>query len=234
MIRAIVFLVLLVYCSTSWSQTNYTNKLDLIQGIWEGTTNSDSESLYKIVSGNKSLGISCTDKSSVSNFYLLETIEGFQNYKYNEVDSINIKWLSEEGKYYTSILNEEKISKDGWIRIAYCIIPEYFECDGELMSINGGRLSEFVKTSKLPEFTIRLLFHKGVLDGRNYLKEYLNLNVLAIKSLKCTIYSKPDKPTNVRLSRNDVVVIIEEASKWLKVKYSESNIGWIKKEAVKQ
>lgn len=36
------------------------------------------------------------------------------------------------------------------------------------------------------------------------------------------------------MKRDDLVVIIEEAGEWLKIKYGESSIGWIKKEDVKE
>lgn len=93
---------------------------------------------------------------------------------------------------------------------------------------------EFVKINELSQSALKMLFHRGILDNRNYLKEYLNLKVVAIKALKCTVYSKPDKQTNVRLAKDDVVIVAEEEGKWLKVKYGGIEIGWINKEYVKQ
>jgi SH3-like domain-containing protein len=43
------------------------------------------------------------------------------------------------------------------------------------------------------------------------------------------VYSKPNKATTVRLNKGQVVIVIEQTNKWLKVKHSESDIGWIKK-----
>lgn len=233
MAKSILVFILMIHCLTGRCQVSNINKLQSIQGVWEGTANSEAENLYKVVAGNKSLGISFTSNSTTSSFYLLESIEGFQSYKYGEVDSINIKWLSEGGRYYTSIVYEDEINEDGWVSIIYCIIPEYFECDGELMSIGGTGLIEFAKINELPQAALKLLFHRGILDGRNYVKEYLDLKVMAIKPLKCIVYFEPDKQANVRLNKDDVVIITEEAGKWLKVKYGETGIGWIKKEDVK-
>ena len=213
-------------------QSNEKHKLESIQGIWEGTANSESQNLYKVIEGNKSLGISFSDTSSSSGFYLNESIEGFQNYKYGEVDSINVKSLREDGKFYTSIVDQEQIDKDGWVYIAYCIIPDYFECDGELMSINGGQLTEFGKINQLPFKALRKLYERGKIDKRDYIKDYVGLTVFVIKKLKCVIYYQPNKRSNARLNKDDLVITVEDRGKWLIVQYNDTKIGWIRKEDV--
>ncbi len=229
MTKYILFLFLLMSYVIGKSQTNSSNNFNLIQGIWAGVLNSETECLYKITKGTKSLGISFANQSSVSDFYLNESIEGFQNYKRGEIDSINIKILNQEGKYYTLIIDEDHISRDGWVKIDYCIIPNYFECDGELMSINGGRLVEYTKMRELPYEALDKLFKRGRLDKRDYIFEYLNLKVRAIKSSYCNIYSNPKGKVIGKLQMEQVVIILEENANWLKVKYSEDEIGWIKK-----
>jgi hypothetical protein len=217
------FLVTIGYC-----QTIEANRLQLIQGIWAGTTNSDVENLYKIVKENKSLGISLSDAGAIADFYLNESIEGFQNFRYSDVDSINVKTLSGDGKYYTVILEEDRVDKEGWVSIAYCIIPDYFECDGELMSINGGRLLEFSKLDQLPFEALMKLYKRGTIDRRDYIKEYLDLNVLSIKT-RCKVYSNPNEQTKLQLNKDDIVVVIDGQGNWLKVQYDESGVGWIRK-----
>ncbi|WP_414693422.1 SH3 domain-containing protein [Ohtaekwangia sp.] len=76
------------------------------------------------------------------------------------------------------------------------------------------------------------LFKRGRLDGRDYIKEYLGLKVLSIKSLKSTVYSSPNKQTAVHLNRDTIVVVIGETNKWVKVKYCEGE-GWIRKSDLK-
>jgi hypothetical protein len=233
-IHFLLLMTLLCSLKLSYAQEKASRKPSLIQGIWEGIMNSDStEHLYKIINGNRSLGISFTNASQVSDFYLNESIEGFQNYKRDEVDSINVKWLSKEGKYYTSIINEKKINKNGWVDIEYCIVPDYFECDGELMSINGGHLSEFDKINELPFNTISILYKRGKLDRRDYINDYLKLETRQVKPLKCKVYANPNEQSKTQLKRDDVVIVIEETSKWAKVKYSEEEFGWIKKDDLK-
>lgn len=234
MLKTSLLLALLIACITARPQTRERTSLELMQGIWAGIMNSDStESLYKIINDNRSLGISFTEVSQASDFYLNESIEGFQNYNREEVDSINIKWLSEVGKYYTVIINEDQIDKNGWVSTKYCITAEYFECDGERLSINGGHLSEFDKIEALPFNAIILLHERGKLDRRNYIKEYLKLKTQQVKPLKCKVYANPNEQSKAQLKKDDVVIIIEEAGKWVKIKYSEEGLGWIKKSDLK-
>jgi hypothetical protein len=217
------FLATIGYC-----QTTEANRLQLIQGVWAGTTNSDVENLYKIVKGNKSLGISLSDTAPIADFYLNESIEGFQNFTYTDVDSINVKTLSGDGKYYTAILEEDQVDKEGWVSIAYCMIPDYFECDGELMSINGGRLLEFSKLNQLPFEALIKLYKRGKIDRRDYIKEYLDINALRIKA-RCNVYSTPNGQTKLQLNKDDIIIVIEDRGDWLKVQYNERDIGWLRK-----
>jgi hypothetical protein len=226
-------LAFLAYILSIKAQDKEKSKLDLIQGIWGNIMNSEMEYSYKIIKGTKSLGISHTNDFNKLDFYLLESIEGFQNYKYEDADSININSLNENGKYFTSIIYKEEINKKGWVKMQYCIVPEYFECDGGSMSINGGQLVEFVKINKLPIITLKLLYKRGKLDNRNYIKEYLNIKVTEIAAPKSIVYSEPNKPTTTQLSKGGVVTVLEEKGNWLKVDYGGENPGWIKKEDTK-
>ena len=231
--KTFLILVLLNYICPIKAQDKEKSKLDLIQGIWENIMNTEIEHSFKILKGTKSLGISHTNEYSNLDFYLLESIEGFQNYRYEDVDSINIDSLNENGKYFTSIIYKEEINKNGWVKIQYCIVPEYFECNGENMSINGGQLVEFVKINKLPFITLKLLYKRGKKDNRNYIEEYLNIKVVEITAPTSTVYSLPDKPTAIQLSKGYVVTVIEEKGEWLKVDYGTDNPGWIKREDAK-
>lgn len=230
--RSILTLVLFIICLTGRTQTIDRRKLELIQGIWAGIMNSESERLYKITKGNKSLGVSYTINSSISDFYINESIEGFQNYNHGEIDSINIKWLSQGGKYYTLIIDEDRIDQQGWVSIDYCQIPSYFECDGELMSINGGQLVEYGKRQDLPFEALDKIYRRGKLDRRDYLYEYLDLRTASIRSSNCILYSEPRRRTSQVLSDDQVVVIIDEVNQWLKVMYADRAFGWIKKEDI--
>ncbi len=75
--------------------------------------------------------------------------------------------------------------------------------------------------------------HNGK-DNRNYIKEYLNLDVKEVVVPQSLIYSKPNERTKMYLIKGDVVTILEEKNKWIKIEYAGEELitGWIKKEDV--
>jgi hypothetical protein len=227
----LLFLIIFTFFNAS-AQEKKENNLGLIQGIWENIMNTEAEHSYKVIKGINSLGISHNDDPNNLDFYMLECLEGFQNYKYDDVDSINVCLLKGNGKYFTTILDKKYI-KNGWVKMQYCIVPEYFECNGANMSINGGQLAEFVKIGQLPNNTLKLLYKRGKKDKRDYIKDYLDIKVAEITPAKCTVNSLPDKPTTIQLSKGDLVTVLEEKGNWLKVDYGMDNPGWVKKEDTK-
>jgi hypothetical protein len=210
-------------------------KLSQMQGVWEYTMNTDSSKYYKVVNEKKCLDFSYTTDSKDLEFTLFEMVIGFQNVatKYDETEFIHVDSLKENGLFFTGIIDKEEVGQDGLINKAFCMIASYYECDGELLAINGGKLFEYEKVSGLSYDAIKKLYYRGRQNNRNYLKDYLNLKVQSIKLLKCVLYSEPNKPTKARLNRDDLVIVIEEAGKWVKVKYSEEGLGWIKKDDLK-
>lgn len=192
--------------------------------------NSDTEKAFTIVKGKLSLNFVYNISGGID-FPLAESVKGFYSGD-TEVDSLNVESLGEDGLHYI-VVDKNEITSSGWIYKPNYILPRYFQCDGELMSINGGQLVEYSKIKELPFEALSRLYKRGRLDRRDYIKEYLNLKVLAIKSAMSIVYSEPNKPTKVRLNRDGVVVVIEETGKWLKIKYGEDGLGWIKKEDAK-
>jgi hypothetical protein len=215
----------------SYAQEKPKSQLALMQGIWENIMNSESEKAFTIIKGKSSMNFVYSIHGGLD-FPLSESVEGFYSGD-TESDSLNVDSLDEDGLHYI-IIDKNDIANDGWVSKSEYLSPDYFACDGELMSINGGQLVEYGKREDLPFEALNKLYKRGKLDRRDYIKEYLNLKVLAIRSSKCIVYSKPDKQTDVRLTKDDIVIITEEAGKWFKVIYSESGIGWIKREDVKQ
>jgi hypothetical protein len=214
------------------AQEKQINKLELIQGVWENTLNSDSDHSYKIIKGMNSLGFSYNSPSELG-FYLIESIEGFQNKKYSDFDSINVNSFDKNGTNFTTIINK-KFIKSGWVKKKYCIVPEYFECDGQNMSINGGQLIEFAKIDRLPNLALKMLLDRGKLDKRNYLKEYLGVDVREVKVAKSIINSNPGMPTKMYLLKGDVLTILEEKGEWIKIEFEGKKLvqGWVKKNEV--
>jgi len=215
-------------------QVQKNSQLVLMQGIWENTFNSDCEYSYTIINGMSSLSLVYSNKQNSLNFPLTESIEGFLTENPEDIDSINIKNLKENGAYYT-VIDKKYVNENGWVHKPNFLTPEYFECDGENMSINGGQLVEYVKIKRLPGAALKLLYNRGKKDNRDYIKEYLQIEVGEITSEKCVIYSEPGIPTKMYLIRGDIVTIIREKEDWLNIEYLGTKLvkGWIKKSDVR-
>lgn len=229
--QSLLSIMFLCFMKLSYAQEKPKSQLALMQGVWENIMNSESEKAFTIIKGKSSLSFVYSIYGGLD-FPLVESIEGFYSGDV-DTDSLTIDSLKEDGLHYI-IIDKKDITSDGWVYKPDYLSPDYFDCDGELMSINGGQLAEYGKRDDLPFEALSKLYKRGKLDRRDYIKEYLNLKALAIKSAKCTVFSKPDKQTNVRLTKDDIVIVTQEAGRWLEVKYSESGTGWIKREDVKQ
>jgi hypothetical protein len=225
-------IISLLCCITKLhAQVQVNTRLALMQGIWEWITNDDTNSVFKVVNGNKCLEFAFEKVSNDLEFPLFEMIIGFQNTATfdNEIWHINIDSLKEDGLYYTEVINKKYIERNGMINKAYCVIPSYYECDGNILSINGGKLFEYEKIKKLSNNSLKKLYNRGKLDKRDYIKDYLNIKVMEITAFNGIIYSEPNKPTNIQLSKGDIVTVLEEKGKWLKVDYGTDQPGWIKR-----
>lgn len=210
---------------------NQQSKLFLMQGIWENTSNTENEHSYTIINGMNSVSFVYSDQKNSYNLPLTESKEGFQNDDSGNNDSININSLREDGKYYT-VIDMKYVNKNGWIHRPNYLTPEYFDCDGESMSINGGQLIEFSKIKRLPGSALKVLYNKGKFDNMDYIKKYLKIDAKEIKVKKSLIYSEPGSATTMYLIKGDVVTIIEEKDNWIKIEFLGSKLikGWIKKQ----
>lgn len=228
-IAVILLFHVAVYCE---AQENSNTRLALMQGFWQ-CSQFERGSIFKIVKDKNCLEFTYVSPEQVDS-PLFDMMIGFQNSvtKYDSIEEINIDSLSENGLYYTEIMDKSDIRQDRTILKAFCIIPSYFECDGQLMSFNGAKVFDYEKISELPFDAIKYLHERGRLDKKNYIKEYLSLNVSAITPQKSKIYYSPNKKIKSLLKKDDVVIVIEGSGKWLKVRYDEGNVGWIKKDDV--
>ncbi|HEY9005816.1 MAG TPA: SH3 domain-containing protein [Ohtaekwangia sp.] len=207
------------------AQKMSASKLVLMQGTWENIMNSDSEKAFTIIKGKSSLSF-VYNTSAGLDFPLTELIEGFYDGSIED-DSIDVTSLKDDGVHYI-VIRKNDIESNGWVYRPNYLTPGYFDCDGELMSINGGQLVEYSKMDELPFEALDKLFKRGRLDKRDYIKEYLDLRVLSVRPLKGKVYSSPNKQTEVFLNQDDIVIVIEENNKWAKIKYSEGE-GWVRK-----
>jgi hypothetical protein len=208
------------------------SQLELLQGIWNYTMSPDTAGSFKLVSKKRCLDFTySSNKNSDSEVTLIEMIVGFQsvvNWS-DKTGVIYVDSLKENGLFFTEIVDMEQIEQGGLIDKAFCMIASYYECDGNILSINGGKLFEYEKILTLPFDAIQNLHRRGKTDKRNYIKDYLNLKVLTIRNAKCKVYSNPNEQTKLQLNKDDIVVVIDGQGNWLKVQYDESGVGWIRK-----
>lgn len=226
-----IVILLLCFVTNLFAQKQTLTKLALMQGIWDYTMSTEISKSFKVVKGKTCLEFSFTTDSNDLEFTLLEMFIGFQSSitKYDETKFIQIDSLKENGLYYTEVVNKKYIEQDGLVDKAFCMIPSYYQCDGEMLSINGGKLFEYERVPKLPINALEKLHYRGKRDKRNYIGDYLNIKVIEIIKDEVKVYSKPDNSTIAQLSKGDIATVLEEDGTWLKVDYGAENPGWVKR-----
>ena len=216
-----------------FSQEDLPITMQNLEGIWlyidtpedPNTNNMRSITINK---SGKSLGFSYELNGKWEQ--IGESYYGFQNYNQYETKAINKKDLKITGKYYTTI-DIKWMDKDGYVKVPAFRTPQIIELTENSLWINYGKVSVYEKNDKLSAIDLKLLYLRGKKDNRDYIKEYLNLDVKEIIVPKSIIYSEPDKPTKMYLIKNDIVTIVEERDNWIKIEYSGEKLvtGWIKK-----
>ena len=227
--RIVLILLLSFSLIKLHGQVKKGTQLSLMQGIWRSNSGNDSTANFKIVKERNCIEFYESPDSITTLFNMMI---GFQNIAGSkaEITSIYIDSLKEDGRYYTEVIDKKYIQDDGAIDMAFLVIASYYECDGEHLAINGNSaLYEFDKVARLPNSTVKNLYKKGKKDKRNYIKEYLGIDVKEINNSNTIIYSAPGKSTNSLLTAGDIVIIVEESGSWLKIDFGRHQSGWIKK-----
>jgi hypothetical protein len=232
--KYIILIITGFLCISASTQID-VNSLKSVQGIWyrvnlpEYTNNSSS---IKINKGFKSLNLEYSISEEKKN-YISEYYIGFQDSSSYDIETINISKLREFGNYYT-VISMSSINDNGEVTIPNFSTPEIVELDENIMWINYGKITMYERIYRLPIKALKILYLQGKQDKRNYLKEYLDIDVREIIVNKNIIYFEPDIPTKMYFIKGDVVTILEEKNKWLKVEYEGNKLitGWIKKKDV--
>lgn len=208
------------------------HNLQMVQGIWESIHLPEYTNNEYFVTVNKnfkclSLGYDFDTKKS----YIHESYVGFQDSSFYDIDEICLIDLKESGIYYTEISSvdeHERATK------THFNTTDMIEITDDYMEINFGNVNIFKRIYELPNWILKILYWKGKENKRNYIKEYLDIQVCEISTNLCTIYIEPNKPTQKQILKEDIVIILEEQKNWFKVKYGDDgNIGWIKRRDVK-
>lgn len=234
--RTMTAIVLCAIAINLYSQN--ISRLDKMQGIWSHSDNGYTENnqfQYSITNGNKTLGISYIENDSTFNILVSETIEGFLNYdpKSSE-ETINIKDFLKDGEYYFWML-KNAIDQNGNIDQGSCYVVN-LSFEDDVMVIYSRDESRFNKISRLPSMALYRLYFRGKLDNRNYIKEYLGLDVRNVIVEKSIIYDRLEVKTEKYLVKNDLITVTGEQNSFFKMKYEtdkgEIIEGLIKKENV--
>lgn len=210
-------------------------EVNLLQGVWENIQNEESsEKNYSITNGNESLSFTYSENSLQMDFPLWESIDGFLDI--NPVDNgvVNISNLKRSGEYFITA-DKKYINDEGVVKYPNFLVPDYFDCDGQNLAIGGNNTEEYIKIERLPSFTLKLLYNRGIKDNRYYIKDYLNIEVREVKVSKSIINSEPGTSTKMFLIKGDVVTVLDKNENWLKIEFLGTRLvsGWIKKEDVK-
>jgi hypothetical protein len=102
------------------------------------------------------------------------------------------------------------------------------------IELESWNIFNFRRVKLLPNNFIKILYNQGKIDKREYLKEFLNMNMREIIIPKSNIYSISHISTQMYLVKGNEVEILESKDEWLKIRYYGKKIieGWIKKSDV--
>ncbi len=223
----IIFFVVLISANAQ--------EVNLLQGIWENLQNGESsEKNYSITKGKTSLSFTYTESSFQMDFPLWESVDGFLDVNPIDKGIVNINDLKNSGEYFITA-ERKRVNKEGVVRYPDFLVPDYFDCDGQNLSIGGNNIEEYIKIERLPSFALKLLYNRGKKDDINYIEDYLGIEAQEVKVEKSVIYSEPDNSTKMFFIKGDVVTVLDKKEGWLRIEFLGTRLvqGWIKAEDVK-
>jgi len=229
--RRVIYCVLLLILKGNYVYSQGTNKLECIQGIWQGT-NMDIEpfqelsDFYQIIHGDSIIAFYLSDNDiyisrfKFINFDIQEAEVDFYDVK--ESNTLSTDQNSNDSYIYTEIDQEGNVALD-----------KYFSCGSTFLN----KLHmEFQKEDYLP-YSVYSFFKK---NGPRFISQF-NLENELIKAKiivdKSYFHSRPDENTKRRafVIRNDQVIIDKIKEDWMKVAYEGGTVvteGWLKRSDV--
>ncbi|MDR1202497.1 MAG: hypothetical protein LBL58_12850 [Tannerellaceae bacterium] len=208
--------------------------LQMIQGIWESVNLPGKTNNSYFVTVNKNFKyLSFEYDFDTKKSYIHEGYVGFQDSSFYDIDEICLTNLKESGVYYTEI---SSVDEHGRATKTHFNTTNIIEVTDGYMEINFGNINMFNRVYELSNWVLKTLYFQGKKNKRNYIKEYLDIQVIEITSDVCEVYSEPNKPTQRQLNKGDIVIVTEENEKWLKVEHGDDekkSEGWIKRVDVK-
>ena len=195
----------------------------------ESTNNTNS---IEINRGSNSLNFEYVLDGSQD--FVTESYTGFQDANYYDIDSISVKSLRETGNFYT-VIAKTAVNKNGWVAKPDFQRPEILNIDERTMWIHYGNVSMFERLDRVPSQALKLLYKRRKGDERNYIKEYLNVDVNEIK-MDCPVSAQPKGPRKLVLPKEELVYLKEIKGAWQKIEYErndELQQGWVERKYLK-
>ena len=222
-----------------WGLTNQQTGLNKMQGMWADLRNGydeNNELAYLMIHRNKGVSIGYIDKDRSLDFFMIETVKGFLDTYPNEDEGFNVNDLQAEGEYYVSVY-EDEIKADGKVGTNSYFFSNININDG-LMVISSNGEQRYAKIEHLPSLVYYLLYNKGELISKDYLRIYLDANITKVSKDSILLEPTGIKQFETKLVKNDLVEIkaINDTSLFVEhiTKDDELIAGWIPKNAVKK
>lgn len=235
--RSILSILLLASNILLFGQTKEQKVYNVsqIQGIWQLYFNytypnpgdEASYTTFHIFKGRKCLDVDIT-ASPLDKLSVVVSDYGFGNSYFR--DSIcAMKHLNDTGMVYVE-LDENADLKDCRINIAsiFELTPKSYL---NLFS------DECNYIEKAPKEVLEVLYKRGKHDKRDYIKDFLDMQVCGIQAEKSFIYDSAQTKTKMHLVKDDIVTVTGEQNGFVKMEYETAKgdtiKGWIKKEDTK-
>lgn len=103
---------------------------------------------------------------------------------------------------------------------------------GGSLVLTNVRMHTYGSVSALPKGALTMLYHKGQIDGRDYIRHFLELDVRAIASEKAIIYDSTGTATKMYLIKDDIISVSGQQNGFMQMEY-ETGKGRIIKGMVK-
>jgi hypothetical protein len=234
--RNVIIVLLLTFKILLFGQTKEQRVFNVndIQGIWQlyfnyTYPNPGDDTSYKtfhIVKEKKILTVNLS-VDLYDRFSVVVTKFGFtDSYFRDEICSLHS--LKDTGTVFVSMA-ENADFKDCRINIAsiFELTPKSYL---NLFSDECNYLE------KVPKEVLKVLYKRGIHDKRDYINEFLDLQVCGIQAEKSFIYDTTLTKTKMYLVKDDVVTVTGEQNGLVKMEYETAKgdtiKGWIKKEDI--
>ena len=217
---------ILLFCQEREQKIYNANQ---IQGIWQmyaNYTDANDNAFYKvyhIFKGRKCLDVDITG-SPYDKLSVVVSDYGFSDY--DMYDDLSLENITDSGEFFIEIVNENGR------RLFNVSSPFQLEEKKSLIIFND----ECDYIDKAPKEVLDVLYKRGMRDHRDYIKEFLDMQVCGIKAEKSFIYDSTQAKTKMYLVKDDIVTVNGQQNGFMKMEYETAKgdtiRGLVRKEDV--